>query len=261
MKYNLLQMTQDILTTMGSDPADTISSTSESLQVATTIKLAYNNLMIEREWDHLHRMITLQSVNDSVNHPTVLSIVDTCRNLDWIKHNNRNTLEQKADFTDIKYLTPDEFITFTNGRDEFGVDGIYRVVDDTINGLKWKVRTDVPPQYWTSFDDKYVVFDAWNSSLSASILSADTLCKGNIDEPFAMTDDFVPNMPQQFFPVLLETARVRCFSIIKGETHALAEREVKRQRVMLQHKARRADDLYKRGMKYSPYRGVDYGRT
>ena len=45
MKYTLLEMTQDILSNMSSDEVNSISDTTESLQVATIIKQKYFDLI------------------------------------------------------------------------------------------------------------------------------------------------------------------------------------------------------------------------
>ncbi len=70
-KQTLLQMTQNILSALDSDPVDSIDETVEAIQVAELVKEAYFDLISQRDWPFLFVLGTLDGVGD-VNNPSTL---------------------------------------------------------------------------------------------------------------------------------------------------------------------------------------------
>jgi hypothetical protein len=62
MKKTLLEMTQDILNDMDSDEVNSISDTVEAQQVANIIKTCYNEMISNRDWPHLRKLVQLDSL-------------------------------------------------------------------------------------------------------------------------------------------------------------------------------------------------------
>jgi len=56
MKLSLLDITQKILSSLDSDPVNSIDDTVESIQVADIVKESYYSLMAERDWPFLHEL-------------------------------------------------------------------------------------------------------------------------------------------------------------------------------------------------------------
>ena len=105
-KMNLLAMTQDILSDMDSDEVNSINDSVESLQVAQIIKTTYFNIVNGRDYPHFNELFQLDSANDT--RPTHMKIPDTIENVHWIKYDVRKTELAKHQYTEIKYLTPEE---------------------------------------------------------------------------------------------------------------------------------------------------------
>lgn len=260
MRMTVLEMVQDIATALGSDPITTLGTTAEAVQIQNILVSTYNELLNERDWFFQRRLITLQSVNQPATNPTTMLLPANSKEVYWVKHNRILTPGQRDNFYEVQYVTPEEFIYRTNIRDERAAP--YSQLVDPIHNVTWKVRTDIPPTFWTSFDQQHIIFDSYNSSLADSILSVDTLCYASMDIKLEMQDNFIPGLPPKLFPLLLATAKVYAFQVLKGESNALLEREVKRLRVMLQHDESRVEDLYGSSIVgKNETQGVIYGRT
>lgn len=92
MRYTLLQMTQDILSSMSSDEVNSISDTSESLQVATIIKQKYFDIIDRVSMPNHEQLIQLNpSLNPS--QPVVMYVPQGVSEVKWIKYYDSDTLD------------------------------------------------------------------------------------------------------------------------------------------------------------------------
>lgn len=214
-KKTLLQMVQNILNAMDSDPANSISDTVESLQVAELVREAFEDLMSQREWSFLRTYSQLIGLGD-VNNPTTMQIADGINVLYWVKYNKK----------DITFLDPKTFTDYIDARNT-DLDNV------NVNGF----ITNRDPEYWTSYDDKYVIFDSYNVAAESTLTSVNSYIYGVKVPTFTMSDTFVPDLPEKFFPTLVEEAKSRAFINLKQQANAKAERNAQRGRVMLRNEA------------------------
>ena len=214
-KKTLLQMVQNILSAMDSDPVNSISDTVESLQVAELVREAFEDLMSQREWSFLRTNSQLIGLGD-VNNPTTMQMPDGLNLVYWIKYNK----------SDVQFLDPKDFTDLIDGRN---------TDNDNVNANGY--ITDQMPQYWTSFDDKYVVFDAFDSNEENTLTSVNSRVYGVKVPTFTMADNFMPDLPEKFFPTLLAEAKSAAFLNLKQQANAKEERKAQRGRVMLRNEA------------------------
>ena len=232
-KKSLLDMVQNILNAMDADPVNSISDTVEALQVAEFIRESFEDLMSQREWAFLRTYSQLTGLGDTSN-PTTMQIPDGINVVYWIKYNK----------SDVLYLDPKDFKDMIDGRN---------VSNDNVDANGFV--TDQMPQYWTSFDDKYVTFDSYDSAVESTLTSVNSYIYGVKVPNFTMSDTFIPDIPEKFFPTLLAEAKATCFINLKQQANAREERKAQRGRVMLRNEAWKA----KSGEpKYNS--NVDYGR-
>jgi len=84
-KLTLLDMTQNILSAMDSDPVSSIDETVESVQVADLVKEAFFEIISQRDWPFLFQLVQLTGLGDTSN-PTKMMMSDT-----WNKVSGLNT--------------------------------------------------------------------------------------------------------------------------------------------------------------------------
>lgn len=92
MKYTLLQMTQDILSSLNSDEVNSISDTPESLQVATIIKHKYFDIINRVDLPDHQQLFQLQpSINPAI--PVLMYIPQGISGMKWVKYFDSNSLD------------------------------------------------------------------------------------------------------------------------------------------------------------------------
>lgn len=244
-KYTLLAMVQDILNDTNSDPVNSINDTPEALQVAQIIKTTYNNLISNRNWPQEKRTFSLTNVSDT-DRPTYLQLPTDVKELVSLSYDQRRTVSARKQLQEIDYLTPEEFLHRTNSRNETTAN-----VDVTVDfgGASFNIYNDRPPTNWTSFDDSYIVFDAYDSDVESTMQNSNCQSTGYVEKGFTFSDSFVPELPTEAFASLLNEAKASAFLVLRQEINARVEREAQRQRTWLSRKSWTAAG----GVKYPNY--------
>ena len=247
MKQTLLEMVQDILNDLDSDEVNSISDTTESLQVAQMLKTTFYELIAGREWPHLKEMISLDSVSDT-SRKTVLKVPTTVTEIKWLNYNKIKNGETKVRWNEIDYLYPDEFILKLNSRDS---DATNTETMTNLNGVPYLVRNDLQPQWWTSFDDENITFDSYDSSVDSTIQSSKTQAYVSKTPSWTVSDSFVPDLPAEAFPLLIAETKSVASLRLNQVADQKAEQQSRRQRARMSQKA----FTTKGGIRYA-----DYGR-
>jgi hypothetical protein len=247
MKMSILEMVQDILSDMSSDSVNSIGDTEEALQVTNILKSTYNEMMSRREWPHLKEVAPLESFSDS-RYPTHLLLPENTRKVEWITYNQRNRSNPNDSFSVIKYMEPNAFIQWTNSRNSSG-EGVVTV--QTVTDVPFKILSNTPPTYWTSFNDKYIIMDSYESLVEDTLQGSQAQTEIYLYPNWETSDSFVPNLPGHLFPALLAEAKSTCFYILKQTANEKAEQQSKRQ----QNKMSMSSWVTNGGLRYP-----DYGR-
>lgn len=246
-KMTLLDIVSEILSDMTSDPVNSISDTFESQQVAKIVRRCYYNLHNERVWPHTGKMFKLTSSGDSAK-PTHMLIEDDVTSVEWVKYECRGVDETRSNVQDIDYLCPEEFINWCLSRDS-SADNVETVFD--YNGVPLFVINNAHPTYWTTFDDEHLVFDSYDSAVDSTLMSSKTQVFGYCEPEWTMEDDFIPDMPNKAFSLLVAEAKSQAFIKLKEVFSQKDEQAATRQRGWLSREKHRAPS----GTKYP-----DYGR-
>jgi hypothetical protein len=233
MKMSLLDMTQNILSALDSDNVSSIDETVESIQVADLIKEAFYDLMSQRDWPFLKTLTQLTGLGDTSN-PTRMQIPDNLNKVNWIKVNKK----------EVQYVDPEHFQHILDTRTaEAGV----------VNSSGIVLNRD--PLYWTSYDDKFIVFDGYDSSVTTTITGAMTTVYGTKVAAWQHVDTFTPDIPDKFFPTLLSEAKAQAFVNLKQQANMREEAKARRGRVIMQNESWRNEFGE---IRYN--RKVNYGR-
>lgn len=238
-KLTLLDMTQNILSAMDSDEVNSIFDTVESEQVVEILKETYFELLSLREWPQKHGIVTLTALSDN-NFPTFFEIPENVERVEAIRYN--------GDI--LVYLHPEEFLDISLSLDTTQAN-VFEGTDKN-SGKPLYVRNDENPVYWTSFDDKYVILNSYDNTVDTTLQESKILCTGMKHPAWTMDDTFIPDMPIDYFPMLLAEAKSVAFVNLKQSANAKEEQRAKRQRVHLQKTEWRENGKH--------YRQTNYGR-
>ncbi len=257
MKMTLLDMVQDILSEMDSDEVNSISDTIESEQVAQVIKTTYAEMMSNRNWPHLKKLIQLES-STNTSLPTHQKLGVDVKELRLVKYDVRKGNDTKRIYKDVKYIQPEEFLQKTNSRDSDNTDS-QLVLDPT--GVEVILKTNKAPEYFTSFDEEVLIFDSYDNTTGQTLITARFQCQGYVMPTWVHSDTAIPDLPSEAFSALLEESKSVCFHTLKQMNNDKAEQKARRQQRWLSQKAWAVADneLYPDyGRKNSGYRKNPY---
>lgn len=209
-KLSLLDITQDILSDLDSDEVNSISDTTESLQVAQIVKTTYLDLMTRKYHAHLKTLLKLDSTSSST--PTHMKLPVDVMELKEVNYDKKTSTQTDPKFKEVNYMEDIDFLIYTNARnsDNSNVD----VVSDP-TGVDLKIINDTAPQYWTSFDDEYAVFDSYDSEVESNLQNSKTQIIGYREPTLVLADGSVPDLPSESFPYLVSEAKKHCLAKLK----------------------------------------------
>lgn len=246
-KKTLLELVQDILNDLDSDFANSIDDSVEAGQVANIVKTCYEEIISNRNWPHSQKLLQLLPSNDLAK-PNYMRLPDDVKETLQVKYDVKKKGETKLQYKDIKYLYQDEFLSHLDKRDS-DKDNILLVTD--FSGVQLAVQTDKQPEYWTSFDDEYIVFDSYDLEVDDTLKKAKSQIMCYTEPRWEHKDDFVPDLPSEAFALLLEESKSTAFLVLKQMANQKAEQKAGRQQRWLSRKAWKAN---------GDIRFPDYGR-
>ena len=234
-KRTLLDMVQEILNDIDSDEVESIDDTVESEQVVSILKSTYYAMMSNRDWPHLRRSIQITGIGDTTK-PTHMKLQDGIKEMCFINYNKVKNGETRKRYEEIEYLQPDHFLHKTNLRNNDDSDTV--AITDT-GGIEILIKNDVPPKYYTSFDDEYLVFDSYDSTVDTTLQESKVQAMAYVMPDWTSEDTFIPDLPENAFTALVEEAKSRASFRLKQVADQKAEEEAGRQNRWLARKARR----------------------
>jgi hypothetical protein len=229
MKMTLLALVQDILNDINGDAINAITDTEESIQVAQIVKTTYFEMWSRRLWAHSSKLTLLESVSDSTK-PNFLKVPQNIGTVKFIKYNRRKPNETRRRMIEMKWLYPDEFLLRTENQDSTQ-DNITVVKNH--EGVPLNIKNDKAPEYYTSFDDEYVVFDSWDKSIESTMLGKESQLFATEIPEWSHTNNFTPKLSAKLFPALLAEAKSVSALKLLEEADDKAEQQSKRQQVKM----------------------------
>jgi len=254
MKYTLLEMTQDILSGMSSDEVNSISDSPESLQVAAIIKQKYFDIINRVPLPEHEQLIQLDPSLDA-DQPVLMFVPSVVSDIKWLKYFDSNVLDS-SDSTNnhginvnivptvssgppfppgylyVNILSNAEFIQMVNGFNPNDSNVASFTFSDTSNNFPgnftFYYKNDRQPQNCTIISNLYVIFDSYDNTQDDTLQSSKTMAWGRIIPFWSNVDNFIPDLAEEQFQLLLNEAKALAFYELKQQPHQLALVETKR---------------------------------
>lgn len=250
-KKTLLDLTQAILDSMGSDEVNSIDDTEEAYTIAKIVRDTYYELLGSRLWPTHAELIRLTPSADE-DYPTHMKLEDDVIEIHQVFYNIKEQTSNATgsdDYKEITYLEPMDFIRLVMRRDA-SASNIETVIDNLVgNGTRLLIDNDKFPDYWTSFDDTYLIFDSYDDTYDDTLQSQKTMVWAVVEPPFTLSDTFIPDIPTKAFPYLLEEAKSTAYVEVRQAENPKAEQKSRRQRSYLAREKHRT----KGGLKTTTY--------
>lgn len=248
-KYTLLKIVQKVLASMNGDEVNSISDTTEALDIADLVEDVFYNLVVNHDIPEHEQLLKLEALGDSTV-PNYLKLPARVTEIIDVRYDKSEDTDL-VDFRAVFYKQPSEFLDIITRRNA-SEDNVQQVVDPT-SGLTLLVINDHHPTYWTSFDDEYMVFDSFHNTYDSTLQHSKSMVVARRLPTFTKEDSFVLDMDDNLFPLLLNEVKSWAFIQEKQTAHPKAEQSAKRQRNFYQAQRHRFNDENKNPR-------PDYGR-
>ena len=235
-KKTLLEIVQEVLSDMVSDEVNDIDDTVESQTVASIVRSVFESMIANRNWPHTKNLVQLESLSD-VNKPTYFKMPERLKELVSVSYDVRKNVSDSTQYREIKYKDPESFLRYVSNRDE-NKDNVISVTD--FSGVKIMIFNDKAPEFWTSFDDEHLVFDAFDSGLDTTLKKSKTACTAYVIPLFVRSNEAIPNLPAEAFPALIAEVKSTAFYDLKQMANEKEEKRSVLQQRWLSRKAWRA---------------------
>lgn len=242
MRNTLLQIVQSVLNDLDSDAVNSISDTEESSQVVSIARDVYFTMVDELQLPSNHRI--MQPDAAGVGYPNYLKVPDNVKRVDWVRYNCRVDISSEAVYNDITYLAPEEFIYLVTKRNNS--DTNVETILDPVTSVPIFVINDKHPDYWTSFDDKYICFDSYDNTVDTELQSSQCMVAVEQTEPWTPSDAFLIPLPDHLQSLYLNEVKSMCFVTLKQVTNEKVEQAASRLRFTLGEQKNRTDNRPKR---------------
>jgi len=253
MQMTLLDITQDILSSLSSDEVNSISDTAESMQVANIVRQKYRDIVNRVNLPEHDQLIQLDPSLDS-DVPVMMYVPDGVAEIKWLKYFNTNIINEAVTGThdinvdivstpgDVQPPVPGyeyvtilpirQFIDMTNSFNPENNDVESFIFTNDINGFPgtytFYYKNDKQPQYCTILSNYNVIFDGYDSTQENTLQASKTMAWGRVIPIFLMEDNFIPNLDDDQFTLLLNEAKALAYFELKQSVHPKAEQEIKR---------------------------------
>lgn len=199
MTMNLVDMAERVAQFCNASHIDSIHDTDESYRIAQIIKETYETMVLSQEIQTALELFHLQSASNPIL-KTTLFLSDECLTLDIVKYTKAN-----GHIYSPTYLEPMEFISRSLDLDVTRPN--VETVFDPESKTTYNIVNDKDPSYYTVMSGKYIVFDSYNKNFEDTIEGRHALVYGHTLPKFELEDEFIPDLQEQQFPVLLSKAK------------------------------------------------------
>lgn len=236
MKYTLLEMTQQILLAMEGDEVDDIDETAESTAIAKTIREVFYDIAGMLDLPEHHGVFNLTATGAST--PVTMIIPSDVTAIDWVKYNNDDDTTNPA-FVAVRFWPFNTFLEYVNSWDlDADLDVQSYTYTDAASGdtTTLKCRQDAFPRYYTTPNDRTILFDSFDEDEDAFLQSSKTQCYGQLAPTWTHSNTFTPDLDHKQFSLLLNESKGQCFIDFKQQTNARAEAKARRNWINTQKK-------------------------
>ena len=229
MTKTVLQMVQIILNDMDSEPVNQLSDTLEAEQVASVLAETFNDIVTTREIPEHRQLLKLTPASDS-EYPTEFIYEDNVTRITNVWYDtqlNNVPLDSARTYKEIYWCEPLDFLRKIDSASTSGT--AFKTVLERSSGTTLRIANNAFPSYYTSFDNKRIIMDAFHDTYDDTLQASKVRAYGVIHPIFNQFDpDHVVDLDPAYTQYLLKEATARCFDLFKGGVTPKLEQSIKR---------------------------------
>lgn len=256
MSYSLLDIVQLTLASMDGDEVNSITDTTESVQVANCARVVYDELIASADLPREYQAFQLTASTNTAL-PIVMYKPDTFQTVEWIKYKGTipNDTSGLLEWRRLEGVAFDEFLKRSDGLSTFDANVATMELTVPNGNIEINYYNDRAPDYYTSFDDKTILFSSINLTVETTLQTSHTLCYGQYTDQFIQIDSFTPIFNNQTHYVWLQETKALASAEMRQVVNNKAEKSARKGWIRLQ-------DLSKQSIATDSYynRLPNYGR-
>lgn len=237
MQRTLLDFTQEVLSSLGSDEVNSIDDTIESQSVSKIVRRSFYNIVDRRELLDQKDMFQLESSGDDEK-PVLMSKPASVRSIDWIKYDVQSLEQPITNMQLMQYVTPEHYLYLSNNLRPGSDNVVSFEYTKGSSTLTLYIRNDTAPKYYTTFNDTDILFDSFDTGVDTTLQQSKTQCYGGKHFQFSLNDTFVPPLTDEQQNLLLNEAISLAWVELKQAPNPKAEVMVRKQWIRQQHTGR-----------------------
>ena len=236
MSKTVLQLVQSILNDMDSEPVNGIDESLEAEQVVSILADTFQDIVYTEDLPEHRELLKLTAAADSTA-PTEFSYDDNVIRVHRVWYDiqdNSPATDANRIYSEIMWCDPLDFIDRLDAVDPSGTD--YDTILENSSGTVIRIRNDKHPTFYTSFDNKTIVMNSYNSTYDTTLQASKVRAYGAVVPIFDSTNGAsVVDLDPAHTQYLLREATSRCFELLKGGTTPKMEQNTRRVRFYLQN--------------------------
>ena len=227
MKYTNLDMVQLIASSIDSDEVNSVNDSIESQQILKTIRTAFFDIIERNNLPEHMDIVNLQSSGSST-YPVVMYVPTNISKIYWVKYNKETAEDTDLRFEQLTFLTLQDFLDRMYAMGESNDEVLQMDLTVGSNTIPFLYRNDKHPEYYTSFDDKTLIFDSHLATVDSYLAGSKTLALGKEIITYEMTDTYIPPLDESQFNLLINEAKSMAWLELRQTAHPKAEMNAKR---------------------------------
>lgn len=237
MKYTLLDIVKNILSSLDSDEVESINDTTESQQVALIVRGAFYDLQSRLNLPEHFDFFNLTSTV-SASTPVTLYLPTNVSSVSWLKYDLTKPTDENKNIKELVYLPLDQFteLSYSYAASQEQTQS-YVVPRGSYNINLYCVNTR-GPSYYSVVNDSVVLFDSFDSETESYITASKITGYGKLQYDFPLLDTFTPSLDEQQFQLLVNEAKGTAWVELKQTANERAEKKV-RQHLIASQKNKR----------------------
>lgn len=215
---------------MDSDEVNSISDTTESMQVARLCRGVYYDCATDMQLAEHEGLFELTPSSD-ITQPIIMTLPSNVAKIYWIKYNHKLSTEPHSNYKEIEQWSYLDFYKKQQAISETTY-GLQQMIYQQ-NGEDFEIKYltyDMPLRY-TELSNNQIIFNSIDISEDTVLQKSKTMCGGLIYPSFLLEDTFYPPLDSNQFSYYVNKCKVRAFYEIKQVENREAGGEALRQKI------------------------------
>jgi len=219
MNRTLLYTVQRVLEKLDLDVANSINDSQDSILIAREAEDTFYDLVSRNEWPQRYDLINVESVGDTGN-PSSLKLPVNVLNIEFLRYDVTESGETDTTYKELTQLSTQDFLDKIYSRKSSETN----VTTASYKGIPLYIYNDQAPEYFTVFDNNYLVLDAFDSAIETTVQGVKSIVRGSSVPTFEITDAYVVPVDATTYPLYLSELTAACSMALNGAADPENER-------------------------------------